>query len=258
MSGIIAKRRSLYREIQNQSARNDSLKSQMSQLQALANIGTATCMIAHEINNLLTPLGGYAELALQEPGDMELARKSLEKTKRNCLRAEKILASMVGLANGQAQEKESCSLKELVDEIFTCLCRDFSKDKIKVTVEVNEALTIRAVPVQIQQVLMNLIFNARDAMAESGGSLTIRGGETDSSVWIEVCDTGSGIDRETMPHIFEAFFTTKGKTERSGRSGSGLGLAFCKDIVEAHHGSISVRSKPGKGAVFRIILPKQD
>jgi signal transduction histidine kinase len=148
-------------------------------------------------------------------------------------------------------------LAEMVEEAFSCLCRDFAKDGIIVNIRIPEALTIYAVRVQIEQVLMNLILNARDAMLPKGGVLTIRAQNYADAVQIEVSDTGIGIDSANQGRIFETFFTTKASEDSLlRRSGSGLGLAICKKIIDEHGGSISVESKPNEGAIFRILLPK--
>ena len=154
MTRIIAKRNSLHKNIAEHQQQNKALKLQIGQLQALANIGTTTCMVAHEINNLLTPLGSYAELALNNPDDMALTEKAFQKVTQNCKRASKILESMLAVANGESQEKRQSRLVGMVEEIFGCLCRDFAKDGITVNTQIPVDLTVWAVPVQIQQVLM--------------------------------------------------------------------------------------------------------
>jgi two-component system NtrC family sensor kinase len=257
LTSIIEKRASLHKRLVSQQQQNDALESQISQLQALANIGTATCMIAHEINNLLTPLSSYAALALNNPDDKALAEKVFQKTVRNCARASKITESMLAMANGETQEKKNAQLTTVVEEIFNCLCRDFTKDGITVNIQIPKDLTVWAVPVQIQQVLMNLILNARDAMLPPGGILTISAHEDIDVVCIEVTDTGCGIEQANLKKIFEPFFTTKAdKESRFQHSASGFGLAFCKKIVDTYNGSISVESEPDKATTFKITLPK--
>jgi signal transduction histidine kinase len=257
LASFTEKRLSLHRCLENEQHQNDTLKSQLAQLQHLANIGTASYMIAHEINNLLTPLKNYASFALDNPDDKALAEKSLQRVVRNCERASKIMESMLAVANGQTQEKKDVRLLTLVEEIFTCLCRDFAKDGITVETCIAEDLTVRAVPVQIQQVLMNLILNARDAMLSRGGILTIKAIEKTDTVEIEVADTGDGIEPADLKNIFASFFTTKtGKNLPSEYSGAGLGLAFCKKIIDEHNGLISVESKVSQGSRFKITLPK--
>ncbi len=108
---------------------------------------------------------------------------------------------------------------------------------------------------------MNLILNARHAMLPHGGVLTIRASEATDVTHMEVADTGSGIEPADLPHIFESFFTRKRPERRATRdqrreTGCGLGLAFCKKIIDAHQGCISVESQPGQGSKFRITLPR--
>jgi signal transduction histidine kinase len=218
-------------------------------------------MIAHEINNLLTPLANYAALALSNPDDKSLADKALQKTVQNCQRAAKMMESMLVMVNGRQQEKENARLVALVEEVFACLCRDFAKDGITVKIQIPENLTVWAVPIQIQHVLMNLILNARHAMLPRGGVLTIRAKDSDDVTHIEVTDTGSGIEPADMANIFESFYTTKtheqqARGDERREIGCGLGLAFCKKIVDAHDGCISVESQPGLGSTFRITLPR--
>jgi signal transduction histidine kinase len=255
LASIIEKRLSLHKYIEEIKQENEALKSQLTQIQHLANTGTISHMIAHEINNLLTPLKNYAAVALDNSDDKSFIEKALQKTVRNCERASNIMESMLAIANGQTQEKENARLLVLVEEIFTCLCRDFTKDGISVEIQIPEELTIRCVPVQIQQVLMNLIINARDSMLQRGGILRIAATENSDEVKIEVSDTGEGIEPDDLKNIFNSFFTTK-KYNTSEYSGAGLGLAFCKRIITEHDGMISVESAPSMGSKFKIILPK--
>jgi len=237
---------------------NEALKLELEELGHLANMGIAGYMIAHEINNLLTPIGTYAGLALENPDDVELGKKALNKAVQNCKRASKIMESILTLANGRDQEKENCRLLELVREVFAYLVRDFSKDGIKVDILIAANLQVWAVPAQIQQVLMNLILNAREAMLKGGGILRIKAEQGADAVEITLSDTGCGIEPSDLEEIFEPFFTTKRMgNSPSGRPGCGLGLAFCKKVVETHGGTISVESKPREGSTFKIVLPRQ-
>jgi signal transduction histidine kinase len=257
LTSIIEKRLSLHQRLVRQEQENSELRLQNTQLQALANLGSATCMIAHEINNLLTPLVNYAALAGQNPGDQELAEKALEKTVRNCQRASKIMRSMLALANGEEQQREDVNVKALVEEVFTCLCRDFEKDGIAVQTHIPEDIHVPCIGVQIQQVLMNLILNAREAMLPGGGFLKVVATSSDRFVEVSVSDTGRGISAENLKRIFRPFFTTKsGETRPSDGSGSGVGLAFCRRVMDAHEGKIDVQSQPGKGSTFTLRLPR--
>ena len=258
MTSIIEKRLSLHQLLAQKEQENAALKAQNLQLQALANLGSATCMIAHEINNLLTPLSSYAALAARNPDDKQLVAKALDKTTRGCQRASKVMQSLLALGNGQKQQREQTCVKALVDEVFTALCRDLTKDSITVEVEVPDDLQLWCVPVQIQQVLMNLILNARDAMLSGGGTLRVAASQTPAAVEISVADTGHGITPENLKNIFRPFFTTKTAGDRpaDSQSGSGVGLAFCRRTVEAHGGEITVQSQPGRGSTFTIRLAR--
>jgi signal transduction histidine kinase len=257
LTSIIERRFSLHQRLARQEEENKELRAQNHQLQALATLGSATSMIAHEINNLLTPLGTYAALAVQNPQDKELAERVLARTVRNCQRASKIMESMLQMANGRQQEWEETNVEMLVDDVFTCLCRDFEKDGIAVIVDVPAGLRLRCVAVQIQQVLMNLILNARDAMLPGGGTLRVSAVRDSQDVVIEVRDTGRGIAAENLRNIFKPFFTTKSTGEcATAHSGSGVGLAFCRRVVDAHTGRIDVESESGRGTTFSIRLPQ--
>lgn len=258
MTAILEKRRSLHKHITSSQQKNELLQSQLVHLQSLANIGTVASMIAHEMNNILTPLTNYARLALDNPADTVLARKALEKTILNSGRAAKILESITTLANGEKQHKKKSRLGLMVEDIFTCMCRDFSRDKITVDIQIPDGFTLWAVPVLMQQVLMNLILNARDAMLPKGGRLTIKASDSGDTVAIEVADTGCGIAKENIERIFEPFFSTKTLESSHGQTGAGLGLAFCKHIVEAHNGTITAVSRIGEGTSFIISVPKSE
>ena len=254
MTRIIEKRQALHRNLQLHEQQNNNLKLQVSQLQALANIGVNTAMIAHEINNLLTPLLNYADLALLHLDDSELVEKALKKTSQNSQRASKIMQSILAVANGETEKKQVVNLAKLVDEIFSCLCRDFSKDNITLKIEIPSDLTIFAIPVPIQQVLMNLILNSKDAMINNGGILTVKALDKGNSVEINIADTGKGISDVNIDKIFSPFFTTKKDAEITS-GGSGLGLAFCRLAVEGHGGKIWVENLLEGGAIFSFTIP---
>lgn len=256
MATIIQKRRALHNDLNVKQKENKNLKLQLGQMQALANLGINTSMIAHEINNLLTPLTNYAELAIRNPDDKPLTDKVLNKTLKNCQRAAKVMQTILAMGKKNSEEKAKVNLRTLVDEIFISLCRDFKKDQITVELNIPDDLQINAVAIQVQQTLMNLILNARDSMLGKGGFLRISAVQNKSSVSICISDTGSGISKKNLSDIFEPFFTTKNDKD-SNTSGTGLGLAFCKKVVESHDGTITVESSLNKGTTFEITLPSE-
>jgi signal transduction histidine kinase len=235
----------------------------MVQLEALANLGSATAMIAHEINNLLTPLTNYAELSLKHIDDRNLAERTLRKTAKNCRQAGKVMESILSLAKAGCGEKIETPLLPMVTAVFDCLCRDFTKDGITVEILVSEDLQIYASPVQLQQAIMNLVLNAREAMIPHGGKLTISAQADNDGVRIKISDTGCGIEQSEISRVFDTFFTTKHKRivgsagGEQSRTGTGLGLALCKKVIDGHGGTITVESHPGKGTTFKITLPKK-
>lgn len=250
MASIIENRKSLHQQVTDIETRYQALEEQLSRIQPLANLGIAWAMTAHELNNLLTPVQNYSQLALQHTDDTALTRKALEKTQRLTEHAGRILDKVMSLANPGQFEKQEYSLSILFDNVFDCIGRDFSKDKIKVLRQVDHDLMIWADMNSIQQVLLNLILNAHHSMKERGGVLTVSACEQDEYTRIEVSDTGCGIEADKLNTIFTAFYTN-GK-----KNGNGLGLAFCRKVIESHDGCISVDSQVDQGSCFRILLPK--
>ena len=237
-----------------------ALQDQLTESQRLASIGTISAIIAHEFNNLLTPIVSYSQFALQsaqsEKPDMELICKALSKSFSGSMRAGKICGSMLALARGESTFGE-VAVQELVDDTLLVMARDPKKDGIALRIQVQPELKVTGDAVQLEQVLLNLLINARQAMVGKSGSLTIKAQETDdaSEIKIQVIDTGPGIPEKLIPKIFDPFFTTKGTVKRGETRGTGLGLKICKDIVEHHKGRIEVTSEIGKGTTFSVYLP---
>jgi signal transduction histidine kinase len=237
----------------------DGLKEQLTESQRLATIGTIAAVIAHEFNNLLTPIVSYSQYALQnaegDKPDMELICKALSKSFQGSSKAGKICSSMLGLARGESSFGP-VNVQKIVEDTLVILARDPQKDGIALRVQVQPDVTVHADPVQIEQVLLNLLINARQAMLGKGGSITIKCQYIeDDEVRIQVIDTGPGIPEKLQTKIFEPFFTTKGTAKKGEAKGTGLGLAICKEIIEHHQGRIQVESQVGKGTTFSIYLP---
>jgi signal transduction histidine kinase len=237
----------------------DALREQLTESQRLATIGTIAAVIAHEFNNILTPIVSYSQYALQsaesEKPDLDLIRKALAKSFQGSTKAGKICASMLGLARGESSFS-TVLVQQLVDEVLSIMARDPQKDGLALRVQIQPELTVHADPVQLEQVLLNLLINARQAMTGRGGSLTIKAATTDQNeIRLQVIDTGPGISEKNLPKIFQPFFTTKGTVKKGESKGTGLGLAICKEIIEHHKGRIEVESTVGKGTTFNIYLP---
>lgn len=242
----------------------DSLREQLIESQRLATVGTIAAVIAHEFNNLLTPICSYSQMALAsiEVGkpDDPLIRKALQKSVIHAERAGKICSSLLDLVRGES--RYGCvSVQKLVDGALSVLARDPQRDGISLRVQVRPRLQICGDSVQLEQVLLNLLINARQAMLADGqprgGSITIRADEDESGVKISISDTGPGIAPDNMKKVFEPFFTTKSNPKHGESKGTGLGLHICKQIVEQHKGQIEVESTVGRGTTFTIRLGKQ-
>ncbi len=255
MQSIISKRASLHVELREQQQLNSELVAKLEKFESLANVGMVSAMIAHEINNILTPVGSYAEMAINNPEDTYIVNKAIQKAASNSQRATKILSSLLNMAKGNTQIRSMHKFSQILDETFSCLARDLKKDGISVTINVKEDTEIYCDSIAIEQLLLNLILNAREAMLDSGGSLTIEAYTKDNETIFSVKDTGCGISEENITKIFEPFFTTKSRNDQRHNAGSGLGLAYCKKIVDMHNGKISVTSSPKISTEFKISIP---
>lgn len=227
----------------------EAVDAQLQQLQPLANLGMAWAMTAHELNNLLTPIVSYAQLALQNPGDAALTEKALKKAERFSTQAGEMLEKVMTLANPGNAQTEMCQVTDLLDDVFGCIGRDFSKDRIKLVLDIEKDLTVKADLSSLRQVLMNLVLNARQAMQEKGGMFSVTAHKESEFTRIEISDTGCGVAPDKLHQIFTPFYTN-GK-----KNGNGLGLAFCRKVIESHGGCISVDSQVDKGTRFKILLP---
>lgn len=252
MADLLQQRKTLHRQAEEATGKLKCLEDRLTEMEPLANLGMAWAMTAHELNNLLMPVLNYAQLALQNPEDAALTEKALQKSLLLSQRAGKILEKIMTVAGQGKTEKEHCPLEQLLDDVFTCLGRDFEKDKIRVIRQVDEHIQVWADSTALQQVLMNLILNARHAMSEKGGRLTIKATRTTDGTIIRISDTGVGIAPEKLKEIFTPFFTS-GK-----KNGNGLGLSFCRKVIEAHAGYIQADSKVDQGTTFKIMLPNYD
>lgn len=241
----------------------DRLRAQLTESQRLATVGTIAAVIAHEFNNLLTPITSYCQMALgaieQKKEDPDLTKKALNKSIQHAMRAGKICSAMLSLVRGE-RENRTVRIQTLIDETLAVLARDPRKDGIALRVQVQPELQIKGDPVQLEQVLLNLLINARQAMLgeerSRGNSITIKADKTeDDRVRICVMDTGPGIEAQNLAKIFDPFFTTKTDPKPGEHRGSGLGLHICKQIVEVHGGTIDVESTRGRGTTFELLLP---
>jgi signal transduction histidine kinase len=241
-----------------------NLEAQLLQAQKMESVGRLAGGVAHDFNNLLTAITGYADLALNAmPPDTE-ARSDLGEIVKSAERASALVRQLLAFASKQIIEPRDLDLNELIDDIDKLLRQLIGADVELIIRPAPDLGLIKADPGQIEQLLVNLAINARDAMPD-GGQLTIETAnvimdDRDAQqyvgmipglyVLVMVSDTGIGMTETIKEHLFEPFFTTKGMGK-----GTGLGMATCYGIVKQHGGHIEVSSAPQQGATFNIYLP---
>ena len=239
-------------------------EEQLRQAQRMEALGRLASGIAHDFNNLLTAIHGHAQFLLEDLSESDPSRVDAEEILYSANRAAALTRQLLSFSRGKAAQPQSIDLNQIVTSMERLLRRVISEN-IKLVPMLDPAVwSVRADPSQIEQVLVNLIVNARDAMP-NGGAITIKTGNTELTdryqvlreevkpgryAMLAVSDTGVGMDKETQAHIFEPFFTTK----EHGK-GTGLGLSTVYGIVRQSGGHVFVYSEPGKGTTFKIYLP---
>jgi PAS domain S-box-containing protein len=236
------------------------LQNQLFQAQKMESIGTLAGGIAHDFNNLLGGILGYASLIKTKTRKKHTAHGYAETIEKSANRASDLTAQLLAFARGGRCETKVLNLNSIVNETLEIIGRTFDKS-IEVGVHLCESLpTVEADAGQMQQVLMNLCVNARDAMPDGGKLIIETSSETiaegqggvkpGSYVNLSVTDTGMGMNKETIERIFEPFFTTKEKGK-----GTGLGLSVIYGVVNNHGGHVHVYSEPGGGSTLKVLLP---
>jgi hypothetical protein len=228
------------------------LEEQVLQADKLSSIGLLAAGVAHEVNTPLAVISSYAQmLAKQVSGDPGQER-ILEKITKQTFRASEIVNSLLSFSRTASNDFAPVSLTETLEETISLAAPQLRKASVRVETEFEPGLpAVRGAGNKLQQVFLNLILNARDAMP-GGGVLRVEARKTDgANVQIVVADTGVGIPQEKLGKIFDPFFTTK-----AASGGTGLGLAVSYGIIQEHGGSLSAENSPsGKGARFTIELP---
>ncbi len=231
-----------------------SLENRLRQSQKLEAVGQLAGGIAHDFNNLLVAITGYGELALARAGDDAELQHDLAQIGIAADRARDLTQRLLSFSRKEARTRDVVDLNEVVASAHPMLRRLIGTDLELVTFPAEEDCFVSVDPTELEQALLNLCVNARDAMPH-GGRLSISTGierrGLSTYAFLRVSDTGTGIDPELVPHLFEPFFTTK----EAGR-GTGLGLAMVSDFVGGCDGLAEVDTAPGAGASFTLLLPR--
>ena len=226
------------------------LNEQLIRAEKLAAMGTLAAGVAHEVNNPLASISSLVQMMRAQAGHSDETRERLNLISAQIERINQVTRDMTNFARSRPAAKQNVDVNAIVASAVQLA--NFDKAFQTLTIErrlANDLPTVFADDDQLQQVFLNLLLNARDAMPD-GGNLTIQSLQKDGQVTVEIADSGTGIGTDEAKHIFDPFFTTK----PAGR-GTGLGLAVCYGIVTAHNGRIEVVPNEPCGSIFRVILP---
>lgn len=225
-----------------------TIENQLMISEKLASLGLLTAGIAHEINTPLTGISSYVQLLLKSSANTA-DREIAEKIEAQIERVAKMVRSLLSFSRGEKGQIKKFPLKNCINDILALLDYRVKKQSINSKTEIPDDIEVWGELDKLQQVFLNIISNAIDAMPE-GGTLKVEAEKKENNIVIRISDTGIGIKKEHLTRIFEPFFTTKGY----GR-GTGLGLSLSYQIVKEHDGDITVESEYGKGTIFTITLP---
>jgi two-component system, NtrC family, sensor kinase len=234
----------------------EELQRQLNQAQRMATLGELTATATHEFNNLLMTILNYSKMALRNK-DEAGRDKALGRIYDSANKAARLTSNILALARNRSGEMEKTSLKQVIEDSVFLLDREFKKYRIVLDLQLDDVPEIMGQGNELQRVLINMLVNARQATAEGGSvRVSLKDCPESNEVALVIRDSGSGISPDVLPRIFEPYFSTKSGPDATGRGGTGVGLACCKKIIDAHRGRIRVESTVGKGTAFTIRLPK--
>lgn len=227
-----------------------SLENQLLQAEKLSSLGLIAAGVAHEVNTPLTGISSFTQMLVQNVPDDHPHHQILKKIEKQCFRASEIVNNLLNFARIQSAEFKEIQLNNLLEESLSLLDHQFRRKQINIAREFEPAVPpIQGNDGQLMQVFINILLNALDA-TPGGGRIAVRTRNENSSVIVQIEDTGNGIPPEIVHRIYDPFFTTKD----TGK-GTGLGLSVSYGIIQEHAGRIFVDSQPGQGTCFTIKLP---
>lgn len=237
----------LYSDLRNKMQELQETQEQLVQAAKLAAIGEIASNVAHEINNPLTSILGYAEL-MREEDDRDSILRDIDIIEQESLRAREIVRQLLEFSRKKPLELKTMNVNEILKDVLKLVSLRLKGTSMRIEENYGEIPETMVDSDQLKQVFLNMINNAFAAMGE-GGTLTLDTYSINEEIAVSISDTGPGIDEEALPRIFEPFFTTKQD------KGTGLGLSISYRIVAAHNGRIDVTSRRGEGTRFTITLP---
>tara|TARA_B100000676_G_scaffold118595_1_gene118159 strand:- start:4623 stop:5504 length:882 start_codon:yes stop_codon:yes gene_type:complete len=242
-------------DIADQQLQIDLLKQQLAESQKLTALGELVGTTTHEFNNILMTVLNYAKMGMRHRDD-QTRDKAFDKILAASQRAAKITNAVLGMARNRSDVIEPTDLGKVIDDALVLLEREMSKYRISLEVDLQDVPETQCNGNQIQQVLLNLLTNARQAM-EIGGTIWVKLEHLaeENMNALTVRDSGCGIAQEELPRIFDPFYSTKAGPDDSGKGGTGLGLSSCLNIIDAHQGRLKIESTVGVGTQFTILLP---
>jgi two-component system NtrC family sensor kinase len=241
----------LEHRVQERTQELQQVQDQLIRAGKMAALGELAAGVAHEINNPLTGVLTFSSLMLKKVDESHPWKKDLENIVQQTTRCRNIVRGLLDFARQRKPDKKEWDMHALLEQTLTLMEKQAPFQNIKINKEFKGTLPMLFVDGdQIQQVFMNILLNAADAMTENGGTLTIQTEFRDGMATVSFADTGCGIPKEHLSKLFDPFFTTK----QTGK-GTGLGLAISYGIIQSHSGDIEVESEVGKGSTFRVKLP---
>jgi signal transduction histidine kinase len=227
-----------------------NMEEQLLQVEKLSSLGLLAAGIAHEVNTPITGISSFTQMLLKETPESDHRNTMLKKIETQTFRAAEIVNGLLNFSRMNGSEFKHLDVNQLLQESLALLEHQLTRSHIRIQSSLDGSVPlVYGNAGKLQQVFVNLLLNAKDAMP-SGGELEVKTVKNDTMVIVDINDTGVGISEENIRRIYDPFFTTK-RSEK----GTGLGLAVTYGIIQEHGGGIFVDSEPTKGTHFRLKLP---